>query len=274
MSEKITGRENPGKINYKRHFCILEYPRSGGNWVLKLLSEYLNIPYRDIDKNPKSFIEKLNWKIFKIPNRAIFNQTRVKNPFSYLIKTHRFYQHEYKKIVYCIRDGRDVLASYYYFEKDFKRKAMLRKPEFDFNPQLPDTSQFERYLKYRFETKFPIFNWAEHIRKALKLNDVIFIKYEDLNNDTYNAFANLLGNLEIKVDMEKVKKVCGHQSFDLEKKRIEKNNEKMGLHLRSGKIGEWVKIFNDASLKYFNEKAKDIMIELGYYQINPKNVKN
>ena len=265
MSENAIARENPGKLNYKRHFCVLEYPRSGGNWVLKLLSEYLNVPYRDIDRTPGSFIEKLNWKLFKIPGLAKFNQTRVKNPFAYLIKTHRFYPHEYKKTIYCIRDGRDVLTSYYYFEKDFKIKAMLRNPEFDFNPQLPEKTQFERYLRYRFETKFPIYNWSEHVRKAMKLDDVTFIKYEDLKQDTYNVFAGLLGNLEIEVDRVKVKKTCDHQSFDLEKKRIEAKNTTMGLHLRNGKVGEWVHIFNDESLKYFDEKAKDIMIKLGYY---------
>jgi hypothetical protein len=258
---------NTKSINYSRHFCVLEYPRSGGNWVLKLLSAYLGMPYRDLDRSAEKFSELIYYKLFRIPVIAYFNQVTVKNPFSYILKTHLFYNHRYKRIIYCIRDGRDVLASYYFFEKDFMRYHLGLSPEFKFNDDIPDKLQFENYLKYRLSARdFPYVDWVQHIERARKLSDnVVFVRFEELKLDTYGTFINLLHRINVEVDKEKVKRVCEEQSFEREKERLKKKSDTLCFHLRKGEIGSWKEMFSEAAISCFDNKAGQLMKDLGFY---------
>jgi len=186
----------------------LEYPRSGGNWLLKIFSAYLKEPYRDLDRKLETLQEKIYYNLFKTPKIARFNQQPARSPFTFILKTHLFLNHKYKKNIYCIRDGRDVLVSYYYYQKEFVRKYEGINPSFTFNDSLPDKVQFLDYLKYRFSTNdYPYLNWTEHVEKALGKETFIFIKYEDLKADTSKTFINLLQKLGIHVNHRRAKKI-------------------------------------------------------------------
>ena len=253
-------------INYNRHYCVLEYPRSGGNWLLKMLSAYLKMPYRDLDRKPETLQEKILYYLFNTPKIARFNQQRTRCPFSYIIKTHLFLGHKYKKNIYCIRDGRDVLVSYYYYQKDFVRKYDGLNPPFPFNDNLPDRAQFFRYLKYRFSTNdYPYLNWTEHLEKALGEENFIFIKYEDLKKDTFRTFVDLLHQLGVSVNHGRAKIICEEQSFENQKRKLKQIDHNLSLHLRRGEVGRWTELFTEKSYDYFIGKAEKIMKQLGYY---------
>ena len=86
-----------------------------------------------------------------------------------------------------------MLASYYYYQKEFVRKYEGINPSFNFNDRIADRVQFFDYLKYRFSTNdYPYLNWAEHVEKALGKENFIFIRYEDLKADTNETFVYLL----------------------------------------------------------------------------------
>ena len=262
----LNGQLKTQSINYRRHFCVLEYPRSGGNWVLKLLSAYLRMPYRDLDRSPQKLSELIYYKIFRIPVMAYFNQVRVKNPFSYILKTHLFHNHRYRKIIYCVRDGRDVLASYYFYEKDFVRHHLGLNPQFKFNDDIPDKQQFENYLEYRFSTHdFPYQDWVQHVETAIKLSDnIVFVRFEDLKLDSRCAFIDLLHRINVDVDEERVRRVCEEHSFEREKERLRRTNPALCIHLRKGDIGSWREVFNDKAISYFQNKAGQLMKDLGF----------
>jgi hypothetical protein len=232
-----------------------------------MLSSYLRIPYRDLDRKAESLLEKIILKIFRIPKIAHFNQQPVTNPFSYLLKTHIYSNHRYKKIIYCVRDGRDVLVSYYFFQKDYVRKYLKIKPSYHFDESMSDKAQFKNYLKYRLMTKdFPYLNWAEHVERATNEENIIFIKYEDLKSETYDTFIKLLNNLQININEKKVRKICEEQAFDKEKERLEKIGDSFALHLKTGECGRWKELFSDESLNLFNKHASEIMQLFDYYQ--------
>jgi len=212
-------------------------------------------------------LDSIIYKLFKIPKIARFNQQPVRNPLSFLLKTHIYFNnYNYKKIIYCVRDGRDVMLSYYFYQKEFVRKHFRIKSSYNFDDTLEDRYQFEEYLKYRFLTKdFPYLNWADHVERAIKEDNIVFIKYEDLKSDTYCSYYKLLKKLGIKIDEKRLRDVCEEQSFSNEKMRLKMIDNSLSLHLRKGVIGGWEEIFTDVSLKYFNEKAGRIMKLLGYY---------
>lgn len=87
---------------------IVSYPKSGNTWmrflVENLLSNepvnFLNVEYAVPDMNTDKFLRAL--------------------PSPRYIKSHEPFDPRYNKVVYIVRDGRDVAVSYYYHLKIWK----------------------------------------------------------------------------------------------------------------------------------------------------------
>src|SRR3954467_11202482 len=88
---------------------IVSYPRSGNTWTRFLIANLVHPNEAVTFEN----IERL------IPDTsAISNRALKKVPRPRLIKSHEYFDHRYPKVIYIVRDPRDVALSYY----DFPRK--------------------------------------------------------------------------------------------------------------------------------------------------------
>ena len=112
---------------YPDDVFLVSYPRSGNTWIRYILAHLL-APYEVIDRNrtlyPDIYVP-INWQKVTMPR---------------MIKSHEPFTKEYPKIIYLMRDGRDVACSYYNFycrnrgnqhPLSFFLKEFL-KPTFDF----------------------------------------------------------------------------------------------------------------------------------------------
>lgn len=244
------------------NICVLEYPRSGGNWLLKMLSQYFNIPYRDRDKLPESPMGRFLKAYFSIPPLARFNQRIGWNPFSYLIKTH-ILENIADTAIYVVRDPRDAIVSYYFFERVFLRLTN-QKSNFFFNVDIPIKKDFERYLRYRYESSdFPYANWPEHVSFALR-KGLYIVKYEDMLLDTSQILTNLLHNYGTSIDDDKLQRVVNYQRFTSEKTRLRRSDSILCTHLRTGQSGSWKKYFTQSAHDYLIGVSGRLMTQLGY----------
>ena len=102
---------------------VVSYPRSGNTWtrflIANLLHPDLNVSFTNI--------EKLIPDTSSQSNRALRSTPRPR-----IIKTHEYFDHRYPKLIYIVRDPRDVALSYY----DFQRKYM----------QIGDDYPLEQYV--------------------------------------------------------------------------------------------------------------------------------
>ncbi len=248
---------------FTSNLCVIEYPRSGANWLLKMLSDYLRIPYRDLDKKPESITGSLLKKFVNIPPLARFNSTKCLNPLKYLGKTHVFHNipsSTNKKIIYVIRDPRDVMVSYYHHEKNFTRKVLNRQTAFNFNDDLSVKEELFAYIQHRFETKsFPYLNWSEHVKQALNDPGIFIIKYEDLLKTPSAQMAKAIEFLELKMDHKRIASIVSHHSFEKEKRRLKESRQDYSIHLRKGVSGEWKGLFNKEMLEYIYSYSEDQM---------------
>ncbi len=246
---------------YENKICVLEYPRSGGNWTLKMLSEYLGMHYRDLDRRLVSFLDKVRFNLFCIPKIARFNKRKYLNPFNYLIKTHVFSEYNFKKVVYNVRDGRDVFISYYFHEKKFNKENIF----FEFNNKEFDCKEFLDYLICRSSPKlYPFYDWKSHVLKAKEAENYIFAKYEDLYVNANSVLVNLVTKLGFKVELNKINKVVEDHSFDKEKAFLISKKPELASHLRRGLCGGWKEYFNEEHKRVFKEYAGELLIDLGY----------
>lgn len=238
---------------------IVEYPKSGGSWLGQLVSEYLDIPF------PRNKFPQLGKSVY-----------------------HSHYQPKYlipknKKILWLVRDGRDVYVSFYYHQLIWSNKNKLDPKTVTYtrkNLPFEDYSDMSRnlpeYLRYSFThtpSKMHYFNfpghWAEYNRKWNKElkegnSNVYMLRYEDLLKDTEGVMMNMLTDFfNIEVDEKRLKQIVHKFSFENQTKR--KNGvEDPNSFLRKGIVGDWKNYFNEDAKRIFKEHAGNELIRLGY----------
>lgn len=162
---------------------LVSYPRSGNTWARFLIANLL-FPDREVNF--------LNIDLL-IPDVLNINRrTLAKVPRPRLIKSHEYFDPQYKKIIYIVRDPRDVAVSYYYFY--LKQR---------FIPDRYPIEQFiERFVSGSIDPEYA--TWGEHVRSWLATwqgrSGFLFLKYEDMQVDPAGELAKVAAFLEIPND--------------------------------------------------------------------------
>jgi Sulfotransferase domain len=87
---------------------IVSYTRSGNLWTRFLVANLVH-PNTEIRL---SNIEQL------VPDTTVCSNRALKRtPRPRFIKSHNDFDHRYKKVLYIVRDPRDVMLSYYHFQR-------------------------------------------------------------------------------------------------------------------------------------------------------------
>src|ERR1700689_4108846 len=102
---------------------LVSYPRSGNTWTRFLVA---NLIYPGQSVNFTN-IEKL------FPDAALCSSRALKRtPRPRMIKTHQYFDPRYPKVIYIVRDPRDVFFFYYSFQGKYR--------------QIEDAYPMERYV--------------------------------------------------------------------------------------------------------------------------------
>src|SRR5207253_5494584 len=109
LSRMALGKTNAGRALtiYPDDVFLVSYPRSGNTWTRFLIGNLLSI------NEPVNFanIESKIPEIYNNPNRKLRRLPRPR-----IIKSHEVFDPRYKKVIYIVRDPRDVAVSYYHWK--------------------------------------------------------------------------------------------------------------------------------------------------------------
>ncbi|HRH60778.1 MAG TPA: sulfotransferase domain-containing protein, partial [Chitinophagaceae bacterium] len=95
---------------------------------------------------------------------------------------------------------------------------------------------------------------------------VVFVKYEDLLNDTTATLGKSIQDLfgdAVVLDTEKLKQTAVAFSFETQTKRKPGEEHKKSF-LRKGIAGDWQNNFSTEACKIFHHYAGGLLIQLGY----------
>lgn len=231
---------------------LVSYPKCGRTWLRIMLNKFAEInghkpkKYNDnaIVEIAENFVikfehDKGNWVPSppKLKN-ITFNKEKYKN----------------KKIIFLIRDPRDVLVSSWYHLKF--RENIYRKELSDFIRE--ELTGVEKVCKF-FNT------WYEN-RNSVK--DFILLTYEGLHQNTHEVLSQMLEFIGFEPTGETIKQAVDAASFDKMKKMETKGNLKEpwmkpgykkinnSLKIRKGKKGGYKEEFNQEDIQYLNKKIK------------------
>jgi hypothetical protein len=234
---------NYGLSGFLPLYIVTEYPKSGGSWFSQMLSEYLDIPF------PRNKMPKLECCV---------------------MHGHYLYFPTMKNVFVVLRDGRDLMVSYYYhsyfkherFNAGLVERMRRELPFPDYDNIRKNLPQF---IRYKFTTKrAPRFTWTEFVESWLNKDGVAFVKYENLLADPVKEFSRAMKAVyDHDLDLEKVKYVVAKYSFKNVAKR-DPGQENKRSFLRKGIRGDWKNHFTDEARKVFNSYAGDTLVKLGY----------
>ena len=93
----------PIKTVLESDIFLVSYPRSGNTWVRNIIAEAL---YGESGKSLGEIGEY-------VPDLHKYNIDEMELAHPRVIKSHFYYTKEYKRIIYIVRDPRDVFISYH-----------------------------------------------------------------------------------------------------------------------------------------------------------------
>ena len=133
----------PGKnyVGKNDDIWLVSYPRSGNTWLRIILTMYI----WPEEQFSLPLIDRL---IPDIYSTSLSDIEKLKD--LRIIKSHEPYKSEYKKVIYLVRDSRDVFISYYLY--------LTRSRYQDRSPKL-----LNHYLDHYLEGKLYGGNWSEHV---------------------------------------------------------------------------------------------------------------
>jgi len=234
---------------------IVSYPKSGNTWARFLIGslyhqnslvDFLNIEQKvpDIYKNSDS-------KLLKIKRPRI-------------LKSHEYLDPRYKKVIYIVRDPRDVAVSYYHHAIKFG----------DIAADYPMSRFVTRFIDGEID---PYGTWYENVASWLhtrgSAENFLMLRYEDLLNNTQHVLIEVAKFLELNINIDVLDGVIEHSSLDsmqrLEQKQSylwssTRNIRKDKPFVRVGKSGGWKSELPASSARSIEEKWGSLMSELGY----------
>ncbi len=225
---------------------IAEYPKSGGTWICGVIGDALGIPKRDIYVSDayKSFdIRKHPWYL---------NAPDLDLPDTCVIKSHELPDstlHGFPmRRVHLVRDGRDVVVSRFFFDRDFCVKNGVY-PTFD--------EPFDDYVA-RVAGE-----WNRYVLAWLSTG-VPMVRYEEFLGDPIAATRRALSFAAVEAPEEAIVRAVNENT----KEKVHASMEVAFVHntfVRKAVAGDWRNHFEQRHIAAFNHAATEGMRALGYY---------
>ncbi|XP_043292506.1 sulfotransferase 2A1-like [Cervus canadensis] len=163
------------------------------------------------------------------------------------------------KMIYLIRNPRDVLVSGYFFWRSAK---LVKKPQ-----------SLEQYFEWFIQGNVVFGSWFDHTRGWMSMRDkenFLILSYEEMKWDTRSTVEKICQFLGKKLEPEELNSVLRNSSFQAMKENNMSNSsllkgrylEENGELLRKGVTGDWKNYFTVAQAETFDKLFQEKMADL------------
>ncbi|XP_006868145.1 PREDICTED: bile salt sulfotransferase-like [Chrysochloris asiatica] len=161
------------------------------------------------------------------------------------------------KVIYLIRNPRDIITSGYHF---FKALKTVKNPE-----------SFEQYLEWFLQGNVIFGSWFDHIQGWLSMKgkeNFLIISYEELQQDTRATVERISQFLGKELSPEEFNSILKNVSFEVMKENKMSNfslvpemfmDHTKGKLMRKGISGDWKNHFTVAQSEAFDQIYKEKM---------------
>ena len=256
LGRKPAGR---GLTVFDDDVFIVSYPRSGNTWLRFLVG---NLVRQD---EPVTFanLESQIPEIYMFPDRILRGLPRPR-----ILKSHECFDPRYKKIIYVVRDPRDVAVSYYHY-------AIKRK-------KIADSYPLEKFVPRFLNAEFDVdwkwsASWSDHVMSwtCLRRNHdgFLLLRYEDLLREPEHVVSRIAAFLQLDATPERVARAIQLSSAEvmgsLEKSqgqawKLTKDTRQDKPFIRAAKSGQWHTELPASSVAQIESAWGALMTDMGY----------
>ena len=245
-----------GLTVYPDDTFLVSFPRSGNTWTRFLVCNLIN------PDDPVNFaqLESRIPEIYFVTDRKLRSFPRPR-----VIKSHECFDPRYKRIVYIVRDPRDVFISYY----EFQLKRRVISDDCSLEEFLP------RFMDSEIEPK--IGSWRDHVvswtaTRAGQKN-FLLLRYEDMIADPREEstkIASFLGldcspdRIALAVSLstaDRMRKLEKEQSREWKATRKTRQDKPF---VRKATAGGWKSALPERCVTQIESAWGDIMRSVGY----------
>jgi estrone sulfotransferase len=248
MARDVMARTHHVSVEtYPDDVFVVSYPRSGNTWVRFLLANLIQYETR----KPVDFFSV--HKVIPGMDKDFHIRTLNKLPPPRLISTHRLYTSGFQRVIYILRDGRDVAVSYYLYMSGKKR--------------------FEgSFLDFLTKRDLSPCLWHEHVETWLQHTDhcdLLLVRYESLLASPETELHRMATFAGLPVDEQRLQWSVSSsafgamQSLEREKGRLFDSDQELQF-VRKGTKGQWRNHFDADHKQVFKSYANSTLLKLGY----------
>lgn len=244
-------------------YVLLSFPKSGRTWIRFFLSEYYCAAYGRA-KN----LDFLPYRCLRSPGIVINHYLSSK--LDRTVDTHYVNKFVGKRIIFLVRDPRDVCVSYFF---------QLKKRELSYEREKFKNIDFSTFLRDgHFGIEF-IVSYMNRWYKALETSGVVFrvYRYEDFVSQTRHAFITLLHDVgEKTINQDAFNIALQNSTFSNMRTAEEKNSlsderlqatdqeDVASFKTRKGIVGDFQNIATPEDKEFAESAMKKLSPVFGY----------
>lgn len=243
----------PVPIIHPDDVFLVSYPKSGNTWLRFLIGNYLSSDAIDFVG-----LHRVMPDLHLDPSLSAPAQSRPR-----FVKSHGAFDAAYPRVVYIVRDPRDVAVSSFFHHRKFN---------------LIDKQQsFEQFIQSFIDIGFyPNGPWDAHVEGwlATPTHAVIPVKYEEMLRDPGAVLEKVLAFASLDADVGRVARAVERSSFErmrsIEDAQHEEYFRRYGSDtteirfVREGRAGSWRQFFPQPQLEQFMQRYGETMRKFGY----------
>jgi hypothetical protein len=178
------------------------------------------------------------------------------------------------KLVYIVRDGRDVLISERFRNFVEESKFLTSEDKRIIEELRKDQNQFTNGARSIFTESFirrVVKGWVTNLQeiedegKRLFGENYFALRYEDLLNDSFNEMTRLWKFLSVKkMDRSLAKKIKLEMESNPDEEWQAKRDEGIASFLPKGQAGNWQRLFTARDKSIFKEVAGEMLVKWKY----------
>ncbi len=264
VAKYLLGKDLAGRnfLVYPDDTMVVSYPRSGNTWTRFLIANLLH---------PEAEANFLNVEVMVPDTTTISSRALKRTPRPRVIKTHEYFDHRYPRVVYIVRDPRDVVLSCYNFQRKYRQIA----------DDYPLEQYVEDFLAGR-STERAWGTWGENVASWISTRagdpSFLLVRFEDMlqsPTEELKRVGDFLGVPTTPAILEQsVTRSSADRMRELEKQQQDqwvgsRTHRKDIPFVGSAKAGGWKSKLPENGVRRIETAWGNLMIPLGYELATP-----